>query len=255
MYAVILKWGSVMLEDKLLLAHLRGGDFTHPGSIEAINLTMDKFLKDPNQKILDIGCGLGGTAHIVQKQGWGSVVGIDIDEHAIQYAKENYPEISFYHCDVNNVSKLFSYHQYDIAYIFSAFYSFKSQQQSLEILANMTKENGKLVIFDYSSPSNFNEICPFLSGRNGKPFVPINIKNIRQLLYSTGWKLEETVDETDHFSGWYDSILSQLKQKETDLIAKFGQAAFNKIYHDFFNVFNMLQRKTLGGVIVYAEKI
>lgn len=147
-----------MLQDKLLLSYLRDGDFTHPGSIEAINLAMRKFPKDPTRYILDVGCGLGGTAHIVQKQGWGKVVGIDIDEHAIQYAKENYPEISFYHCDVTSTAKFFSTDQYDMTYLFSAFYCFESQQQSLEALASVTKEDGELVIFDYSSPGDFHEI-------------------------------------------------------------------------------------------------
>ena len=51
---------------KKLLSFLRDGDFAHAGETEAINLLMGQFRKKRIQYILDVGCGLGGTAHYLQ---------------------------------------------------------------------------------------------------------------------------------------------------------------------------------------------
>ena len=46
--------------------------------------------------ILDVGCGQGGTANFVQENGWGRVVGFDIEEESIAYAKERYKAVQFW---------------------------------------------------------------------------------------------------------------------------------------------------------------
>lgn len=48
------------------------------------------------QRILDIGCGLGGfTKHLFDWNGGGSVTGCDISATAVQMATKHYPDISF----------------------------------------------------------------------------------------------------------------------------------------------------------------
>lgn len=68
-----------MNDSKQLLSYARRGDFAHPGEIKAIQLAMSPIAKNPSQRLLDVGCGLGGTAHYLQQHGWGEVVDVDID--------------------------------------------------------------------------------------------------------------------------------------------------------------------------------
>ena len=63
---------------KQMLAMMRKGDYAHAGEEEAIDLVMNKIPKDNTRLILDVGCGLGGTAKYIQDHGWGKVTGIDI---------------------------------------------------------------------------------------------------------------------------------------------------------------------------------
>lgn len=243
-----------MIEDKLLLSHLRDGDFTHPGSLEAINLVMKKFSKDPTRKILDVGCGLGGTASFVQKNNWGMVTGIDIDGQVIYYAKQAYPKVNFHQCGVDNVAGKFPPHQFDLIYIFSAFFSFKAQQESLKALASITKDGGKLALFDYSSMSDYQSTHPFPSNNN-KPFAPLNIKAMPNMLSLAGWQLDQVVDLTDHFLRWYQTILDHLARNKTQLIHQFSQTTFDKVHSRFQTLAQLLKDKILGGTIVYATKI
>lgn len=54
-------------------------------------------------KILDIGCGLGGLLNAVKQRNQGGyVLGVDVSRTAIQKAKERYPELHF---DCRNIAK------------------------------------------------------------------------------------------------------------------------------------------------------
>jgi cyclopropane fatty-acyl-phospholipid synthase-like methyltransferase len=87
-------------ECREFLARVRGRDYAHAGEQEAIELVFENIQHQRERRILDAGCGRGGTADFVQRQGFGRVVGIDIKERTIKYAGEKYPDIEFHHLDV-----------------------------------------------------------------------------------------------------------------------------------------------------------
>ena len=62
----------------------------------SLNLIKDNILKMNNQKILDLGCGLGNfTNMIFQLNKKNKIFGMDISESAIKVAKIEYPSINF----------------------------------------------------------------------------------------------------------------------------------------------------------------
>lgn len=242
-----------MIKTKLLLSYLRTGDYAHAGDSEAIELVMKKLDKDPNQLMLDAGCGLGGTAHYIQQKGWGKVIGIDLNEAAVNYAKKTYPAISFYLGDVIEVDNLLRSPQFDTVYLFNAFYGFQQQKHSLEALSDVAKKKGKLILFDYSSLNKFESGNPFIHSSN-KFFTPICMDNIEELLFSSGWLLEETINFTSEYRRWYEDIISRLTINKSHLIEKFDRETFEKVYGNFSQLLDLLHRNILGGVTVYATK-
>src|SRR5882757_7145308 len=80
---------------KRILAATREGNYAHPGEEEAVVKTLAPFAKNPGTRWLDAGCGRGGTAAFVKKQGWADVTAFDIDAVSIAEARTNYPEIAF----------------------------------------------------------------------------------------------------------------------------------------------------------------
>src|SRR5438874_1042531 len=106
---------------KKLVSYLRQGDYAHAGDIESIIQVMSKFRKNTHRTILDAGCGLGGTANFIQQNGWGKVTGIDIEFDSIMYAKEVYPDIPFYQCDILDVYQKLNT-KFDIICLFNTFY-------------------------------------------------------------------------------------------------------------------------------------
>ncbi|HAT6979783.1 TPA: class I SAM-dependent methyltransferase [Legionella pneumophila] len=112
---------------KQILSMLREGDFAHPGEIEAIELSLLPIAKNSEARLLDVGCGLGGTAHYVQKKGWGTVTGVDIDSDLIDRAKTSYPDVQFICEDILNSTKIV-HKSFQCIYSFSAFFCFTSQE-------------------------------------------------------------------------------------------------------------------------------
>ena len=72
---------------KLVLAAIREYDYAHAGEQEAIERVFAGLPRHADQRVLDVGCGIGGTAQYLCEQGWGQVVGVDIDANNIASAR------------------------------------------------------------------------------------------------------------------------------------------------------------------------
>lgn len=242
-----------MLNKKLLLAHVREGDFTHPGEIEAIELMMSYVDCNPEQEILDVGCGLGGTADYFKQKGYGVVTALDIDPNAISYAKEHYPAVNFFECDVLNVSNIFPIKNFDLIYLFSSFYCFKDQKKSLESLCRIANSGCHLLIFDYATEEDYAGENPFKDD-SSKPFNPINKDTIASMLKETGWSLINIVDLTGNFKKWYIELLRKMEEKKHFLVGKFGKDAFYINHHRFKVFLDYIELNKLGGKLICAVK-
>ncbi len=240
---------------KQLVSFLRKADFAHAGEEEAIELLMSFFEKKSGQSILDVGCGLGGSAQYIQQQGWGKVSGFDIEKESIDYAREKYQEIKFYVCDVlDSYSKIDE--QFDIICLLNSWYAFKNQTSALKVLNQLTKAKGKMAIFDYSDPCQ-DRITPlFRSGdQYTTAFIPIDLKTIDGLLAETGWRKIDYIDISECYIQWYENLILELITNKERVVVQFGAPAFEKAFSTYSKIKNSIAAQLLGGAIIYAEKI
>jgi phosphoethanolamine N-methyltransferase len=239
---------------KLILSHLRDGDFAHPGEIDAIKIAMDSILKNPNQALLDIGCGLGGTANYLQKNGWGNVTGIDIDNDVISYAKQHYPSCQFYQEDVLNVSHLFSDKKFDVIYFFTSFFCFPSQSDSLQTLSEIANVNCQLVMFDYAAFDDNTIENPFTWSKAGFNFYPIYLERFKKTLSNAGWTFSNSIDLSNQFILWYQQLLQKFQDKRDEIVNLFGAEMFDAMFDGYENLLRYLVNKKVGGIVIHATK-
>lgn len=249
---------------KKLVSFLRNGDFAHAGETDAINMVMRKLKKNPNQQILDAGCGLGGTANYIQEQKWGTVTAFDIEQDAIKHAKETYPNIDFYISDVANIHNIIpSPLKFEVICLFNSFYAFPDQKLALESLRQVAKKNSQLAIFDYSDPCAGDKKTPLLRVGDEDlapsipiraPFIPIRPSDIEKTLVDSGWIMKELVDISEKYQVWYDTLVSSLETKKNEVIKSYGEEAYIRAYATYTEMQKAIKNNVLGGVIVYAEK-
>jgi phosphoethanolamine N-methyltransferase len=176
------------IRNKKVLAQLRGGDFAHPGEVEAIDYTLRGILKDPARAVLDAGCGLGGTAQYVQDQGLGKITAVDIDPETISYAKAHHKDIDFYLADLCQVSSVLK-QKFDLIYSFSVLYAIQEKGRALAELHKIAKDGAKLIVFDYVVYSN--RRSGVRGGNVANPFV---LENVPDIFAGSGWKVNNIED-------------------------------------------------------------
>lgn len=238
-------------QGKQLLSQIRGGDYAHPGEDKAIDIALSPYKKDVNRKILDVGCGLGKTADYIQKKHWGAVSGFDIEKESVMYAKQTYPDVSFYVSDVHNVDSVINT-KFDLLCLFTTFYAFVDQEKALYSLNKITENNGEIMIFDYSDREQY---FPSIFRFDENPFLPIKQGEIAKMLARTNWNISSIVNMNEKFLTWYETLMNKIEAGKNDIINTFGESAFNSTYDTYHEIVTNLQKNMMGGVIVYAKKM
>ncbi len=251
-----LKTAPVKLNQaRLILSELRGGDFTHAGDKEAIDMVLAKLKQDFPEALkgncLDVGCGFGGTADYLMKKGFKHVWGIDVDKSAIDYAEPKYKKVKFLNVDALSLSSQFDKDFFSFVYLFNVLYAIEDKASALEQLARVSAPGAILMIFDYSVVDSSEPMLDLA----GKPIRPICMKKIKQQLQESGWKVLEVSDISKNFIVWYDQLIKKLEEKNQELKGHFLEEDIAKVSTTYVHILHHLRRKTLGGVLIYAKRL
>jgi ubiquinone/menaquinone biosynthesis C-methylase UbiE len=212
-------------EGKKILSYIREGDYAHAGEEHALDIMMSFSPKDPKRLILDVACGLGGSADYFRKHDWGRVVGFDIEKEAIEYAQNTYPNIEFFCEDVHKVSKSLSGKNFDIITIVNSLVCFQDQKKALQELRKLANSGCKLIILDYTDLVDSDKTNPLVGKGRGISFYPLRMDNFNKMLEESGWEILIVKDLSQEFIKWYDEFLMNV-EKKADLIDKeFGENA------------------------------
>ena len=166
---------------------------------------------------------------------------------------KHYTDIAFFISDVNTIQNTIKT-QFDISCLFNSFYSFHNQEQALYSLNLVTKTGGTLVIFDYL------DLCtatknPLIKNNCQLPFIPINLNTIEKMLLKTGWVLSKRKIVNDEYEKWYTNLVTTILANKEKIIEKFGKSIYDSAYCKYKLLLDATTNKTLGGIIVYAQKL
>jgi 2-polyprenyl-3-methyl-5-hydroxy-6-metoxy-1,4-benzoquinol methylase len=97
----------------------------------------------PAAKVLDIGCGLGYLTNIIQQRGY-SVIGIDVAEKAIEYAKRKFPNVIFEDKSILEFSKENTV-KFDICVLNMVLHNLVNIQENLAAIHTLLNVNGYVI--------------------------------------------------------------------------------------------------------------
>ncbi|WP_298773432.1 class I SAM-dependent methyltransferase [uncultured Shewanella sp.] len=229
-------------QGKCILAMVREGDFAHPGEEPAIVDAVAGLPKNEINQILDLGCGRGGTAHWFQSHGWGKVIGVDIDDTSINYAKRQYPEVAFFSQDVSSLSALGVAH-FDLIYLFNVFYALDNQAAVLKVLRQQCKAGAHLLICDYTLSQEHTDLS-CLGDEIGQPIL---MSNVKQWLDEAHWQVETFEDWTHKYINAYVPFIDKLKSKQSAIVQLFGDAWYQYAFTWYQTLLQELQANNIGG--------
>src|SRR5512136_934787 len=179
---------------KAILALAREGDYAHPGEEDANALVAETLSGVSIRRAIDVGCGRGATADWFRRHVCEMVVGVDIDEASIDYARQKHPQVRFFQGDVMQLSKIVL-GPFDLAYLFSSFYAFPDQMRALREIRAVCDVGAHLLVFEYTQASGC-RLPAALGSEIGRPIVS---ETFPAMLKEAGWELISDVDLTSHF--------------------------------------------------------
>jgi SAM-dependent methyltransferase len=237
---------------KQLLALIRESDYAHAGEEEAIEVTLHHYPKRPDQRLLDVGCGRGGTASYIQAHGWGRVTGIDVEPDSITRARRIYPAVEFHACDVVDACSVLN-HKFELICCFNSFYAFADQPRALAVLGQLAAESGRLVIFDYTDRGGYRDNPLFCDGEPFIPF-PIDLSAFGATLQQAGWEMLEVEDLSEAYGRWYGNLIQRMDQRRAAIISQAGTDGFAFVRAQYAGLLGAIQDGRLGGAIIHARR-
>jgi SAM-dependent methyltransferase len=233
---------------KRILSLVREGDYAHAGEEEAIELAMSNIEKNERRIILDAGCGRGGTAEYLYKNGWGQIVGIDIEAESIKAARQNYPDVRFLVCDVCDADQRVG-ERPDIVCMFNAYYCFRDQAKALAALFKIAQPHTRMIIFDHVDRGDYQE-APLMDA--GEPFLPnpLRLSEVGERMTSAGWRAPDIVEIHDAYIGWYASLVAKIERARDKITDVAGPRGYEHVLGLYQGLLSAAQHKKLGAAII-----
>lgn len=238
-------------EGKRLLAALRGADYAHAGEETAIEMALADWPKTSRRRILDAGCGRGGTAHFLQTKGWGIVTGVDRDASSIDHAREKYPEVTFATADLTDAQTLPD-GPFDGITMFNVLYAISDQAAALKALRSVAAPGAQFMIFDYTDSVGYSKAIASLHAEFGLWHPPV-IAKMSAMLQAAGWHLVTTHSLNREYERWYADLVSRFTTRQAALATVADDATIAYAKGFYANLLHLIREGALGGAIFHAE--
>jgi phosphoethanolamine N-methyltransferase len=239
------------LTGKRILSLIRDGDFAHPGEADAVGLVLDGLPRDRSRRVLDLGCGLGGTAALIADRGYGHVSGIDVDPDTIAYACHAHPEPSFSCASASEISTVVN-GTFDAIVMFTSFYCFPDQDQVLRECLALAHAGSEMRIFDYSTPSwnrQAREFCARYARGHWRPLVQ---DEVDERFERNGWSITSRRDLTNEFRMWYQGLLSKIVARRERIVQASDENWYRYAYRRYDDLLVAIEEGTIGGALIRA---
>ena len=251
---------------KQIMSEIREGDYNHPGGEEAIELVFSRFTKNPTDLLLDVGCGPGGTAEYLQKNGWGNVVGIDINDKIVEVAQQTYQRDrefpKFFHCNICDAVQtertlnqaLGSSVKFDTIYLFNSFFLFPNHTAALQTLKRIAKPGANLIVYAYVDYGKYME-DPYMENDIALLQNCVKHSQINKIFSDTGWQVTEQVDMDDKYIQWYSELMKKIATGREMYSRKYGAENYAVFERRYQHILDALIEKQLGARTIYAENV
>lgn len=206
-----------------------GQGFVSTGGLETTKEFVAKLGLKPGQKVLDVGCGVGGGDFYMSENFDVEVVGIDLSINMISRAIERAIGLK---CNVefdcaDCSKKTYPEKTFDVIYSRDALLHIKDKPTLFRSFYTWLKPGGQLLITDYckSAGSPSAEFADYI--KKGGYYIH-DMKAYEEMLKGAGFDVI-VEDRTDRFVKTLQQELIALESKKDDVIRDLGSEDYNEI--------------------------
>ena len=213
-----------------LYEEIIGIGFISAGGIETTKVLVKLLELENGDRVLDVGCGIGGNAFHMARQG-AHVTGVDLSKNMLNHAIKTQPEelkdlLTFELTDIT--TKEFPPESFDVMYSRDTLLHIEDKLSLFQKMLNWLKPGGKLLITDYcQGAGKLSE--DFIAYREQRGYQLTDPKSYGELLVKAGFKDVNAEDKTEGFVNILKSELKRVKANESAFVAKHGRDGYEKI--------------------------
>ncbi|KAK2421910.1 S-adenosyl-L-methionine-dependent methyltransferase superfamily protein [Trifolium repens] len=217
-------------KDILLYEHVYGQGFVSTGGLETTREIVAKLELKPGQKVLDVGCGIGGGDFYMAENFDVEVIAIDLSINMISLAIERAIGLKYsveFEC-VDCTKKSYPENTFDVIYTRDTLLHIKDKPTLFRSFYKWLKPGGTLLITDYckSFGSLSLEYSEYIRKRG---YYILDIKSYCQMLENAGFDDVIAEDQTNLFLKTLQMELNALENKKVDFIDDFCEDDYNEI--------------------------
>ncbi|KAL9330354.1 hypothetical protein ACSQ67_005357 [Phaseolus vulgaris] len=207
-----------------------GPGFVSTGGLETTEEFVAKLGLKPGQKVLDVGCGVGGGDFYMAENFDVEVVGIDLSINMISLAIERAIGLNYaveFDC-ADCFKKSYPDNTFDVIYTRDTMLHVKDKPTLFRSFYKWLKPGGKILITDYckSAQSPSSEFAEYI--KKGGYYLH-DMKAYEKMLEDAGFDDLIAEDRTDQFVKTLQKELDALENKKDDFIRDFSEEDYNEI--------------------------
>ncbi|TKY61072.1 Phosphoethanolamine N-methyltransferase [Spatholobus suberectus] len=224
------KYNPTHYREPRFYTKMYGPGFVSTGGLETTKEFVAKLGLKPGQKVLDVGCGVGGGDFYMAENFDVEVVGIDLSINMISLGIERAIGLKYaveFDC-ADCYKKTYPENTFDVIYSRDTMLHVKDKPTLFRSFYKWLKPGGKLLITDYckSAGSPSLQFAEYI--KQGGYYLH-DMKAYRQMLDNAGFDDVIAEDRTDEFAKTLQQELHALENKKDDFIRDFSEEDYNEI--------------------------
>jgi len=210
--------GQYTRESILKYELVYGVSFVSPGGKRCAIKLIEKLDLKPGSRVLDVGCGLGGSAFLMKQRYGFTVDAIDLSNNMLKLATLRQTEadlVGQVSLSNQNCLDIAAKNAYDGIYSRDVFLHVKEKERMFEIFFDALKPSGQLLFTDYCCsdklwPEDFTQYVR----RRG--YHLCSVSEYRNLIKEAGFEVVEAVDVTRQFIAFSETELKTIYTLDID---------------------------------------
>ncbi|MBT3735379.1 MAG: methyltransferase domain-containing protein [Gammaproteobacteria bacterium] len=189
-----------------------GTNFVSPGGVRCATRLIKKLGLPAHARVLDVGCGLGGSAFLMAQEFGLDVDAIDLSENMLALVRERLAQTELakqVQLKNQNCLELNVQNYYDAIYSREVFLHIDDKQQLFSNLYTALKPSGKLLFTDYCCDEKpwQSDFSAYVKSRG---YHLCTVSDYRKLLEAAGFGIIEAIDRTKDFIGFCKTELDTI---------------------------------------------
>lgn len=233
-----------------------GNGFVSTGGPETTKDFVAMLDLKPGQRVLDVGCGIGGGNFYMAKEHNVEVVGMDLSSNMIEIAMERATEnkglkVQFEIADVTKRS--YTEESFDVVYSRDTILHIKDKEALFEKFLTWLKPGGKLLISDYccGEVPHSEAFQKYVAQRGYALCTP---QQYGKLIEKAGFINVKAEDRTWQFKEMLEKEKSHMEEIKSTIITDFTEKDFQDLYSGWSNKLVRVEAGDQKWGLVYAEK-